>query len=223
MRILKIKATLDQIKPEISREIVVDKNITYAGLHLTMQKVFGWGNFHPYLYKVEKKRIGDMDEDEDDDLRLNLDSHTKLMADKKVFSYIYDPEDDWVHTVQILEESESQAGIQYPVCIGGSGACPPEECGGAAGYGKLLKSNKKFDAASFSIDWANSRLNDPNCCRFGLTIEEIAESAGKPVDMVRKLVAKMEETGLKGQIWVEDQVVLIGDEGITALYKQLGV
>lgn len=223
MKILKIKISLDKIKPVISRELLVDKNITYDALHLAIQKAFGWENYHPYLYKVEKKRIGDMDEDEEDDLRLNLDSHTKLMVDKKMFSYIYDPEDDWVHTVQIIEESESQPGVDYPTCIGGSGTCPPEECGGVAGYDKLLKSGKDFDAKNFTIDWANSRLNDPNCCRFGLTIEEIAESAGKPVEAVRKLVSKMESKELKGQMWIEDKVVMIGDEGITALYKQLGV
>ncbi|MDO9538256.1 MAG: plasmid pRiA4b ORF-3 family protein, partial [Thermoplasmata archaeon] len=32
-----------------------------------------------------------------------------------------------------------EAGMNYPRCIGGKRAGPPEDCGGVSGYGELLK------------------------------------------------------------------------------------
>ncbi len=40
-------------------------------------------------------------------------------------SYTYDMGDSWVHEVRI-EISVTDPKKSYPMCIGGSGACPPE-------------------------------------------------------------------------------------------------
>jgi hypothetical protein len=52
--------------------------------------------------------------------------------------YEYDFGDDWVHEVEVDERLGSDARLSYPLCIGGSRACPPEDCGGPSGYEELL-------------------------------------------------------------------------------------
>ena len=50
------------------------------------------------------------------------------------FAYLYDMGDYWEHEVRIEQFLERKQKKTYPVCIGGSGPCPPEDCGGPPGY-----------------------------------------------------------------------------------------
>src|SRR5205823_11413080 len=38
------------------------------------------------------------------------------------------------HEIRVEDQLEAEQGRAYPVCTGGSGACPPEDCGGPAGF-----------------------------------------------------------------------------------------
>jgi hypothetical protein len=49
------------------------------------------------------------------------------------FEYLYDFGDGWTHDVEVLG-----SGGPAPGCVDGHGACPPEDCGGPAGYAELL-------------------------------------------------------------------------------------
>jgi hypothetical protein len=57
----------------------------------------------------------------------------------RIASYTYDFGDNWEHTIQIEKVVDAEPGIRYPRCIDGKRACPPEDCGGAWGYGDFLK------------------------------------------------------------------------------------
>ena len=50
------------------------------------------------------------------------------------FIYEYDLNIPWQHEVRIENQLGPEAGKTYPVCTGGGGACPPEDCGGPAGF-----------------------------------------------------------------------------------------
>lgn len=50
------------------------------------------------------------------------------------FSYIYDMGDYWKHEVRVEAILVANPEKFYPVCTGGAGGCPPEDCGGAQGY-----------------------------------------------------------------------------------------
>jgi hypothetical protein len=68
-------------------------------------------------------------------------------------------------------------GVEYPVCLAGRRACPPEDCGGPPGYAELLRALADpshpdqeelrrwappgFDPASFDIEGANLALRSP--------------------------------------------------------------
>ena len=67
-----------------------------------------------------------------------------------------------------------EPGRRYPVCVAGKRACPPEDCGGAWGYGELLDAvgdpghpahaelgawlGGPFDPEAFDLEGINRRL-----------------------------------------------------------------
>lgn len=40
----------------------------------------------------------------------------------------------WAHEVRIEDRLEPKLGKAYPICMGGDGTCPPEDCGGPVGF-----------------------------------------------------------------------------------------
>jgi len=51
----------------------------------------------------------------------------------------YDFGDGWEHDVLVEAISLPDRGTEYPVCLAGRRACPPEDCGGPWSYPDLLK------------------------------------------------------------------------------------
>lgn len=224
MKILKLRISLDET--EIYREVLVDKEITYHDLHMVIQKVFGWEDYHLYEFNVEGDRIGDLENDEFGDI--TYDSKTTLIfSDKKDFYYEYDFGDSWEHTVKIVEELEADPNMNYPVCIGGKRACPPEDCGGVLGYEELLNDPEEsvewlgyeYDSESFTVEWANERLHDPNCCRKGYTVEDLAEMAGKSTTTIKRWIEKLEDNELKDYLWKYEGKILLDPEGVPILFR----
>ncbi|MEM2135771.1 MAG: plasmid pRiA4b ORF-3 family protein [Candidatus Jordarchaeaceae archaeon] len=60
-------------------------------------------------------------------------------AENRSVDYVYDFGDCWVHKVQLEKILPREEGVDYPRCIGGKRACPPEDCGGVWGYEELLE------------------------------------------------------------------------------------
>src|SRR3954453_21354291 len=58
------------------------------------------------------------------------------------FTYEYDLNIPWRHEVRL----EPVAGQAYPTCIAGHAACPPEDCGGPAGYHVRRDAWRSLDA-----------------------------------------------------------------------------
>ena len=53
--------------------------------------------------------------------------------------------DHWEHEIRI-EAVNPPPKKSYPTCIGGSGACPPEDCGGPHGYLERRDETESYDA-----------------------------------------------------------------------------
>ena len=67
--ILKLRITILDIEPEIWREILIKKDITFKKLHEIIQISFGWTNSHLYSFDVGGIRFSIPDEDfENNDL-----------------------------------------------------------------------------------------------------------------------------------------------------------
>lgn len=53
-------------------------------------------------------------------------------------SYDYDFGDGWKHEVMLIGILLAEEGKNYPSCVAGERACPPEDCGGPIGFQSLL-------------------------------------------------------------------------------------
>jgi hypothetical protein len=99
--------------------------------HGVIQAAMGWEGLHLYEFRLRSARYGSPDlcaGAADVALEsLRFRRHAKLR-------YTYDMGDWWEHEIRIEDRLEAENGRRYPRCVGGQGACPPEDCGGPVGY-----------------------------------------------------------------------------------------
>lgn len=129
--ILQLKLRLIDISPMIWRRVLVAASMTLEDLHGVFQVTMGWRSLHLYRFRIHAVHHGSWELGGETPDR-TLGSFGLRRGDR--FAYEYDMTDLWQHEVRIEGWHEAQPGKRYPVCIGGRGACPPEGCGGPAGY-----------------------------------------------------------------------------------------
>lgn len=129
----------------------------------------GWDDIHLYEFKINGKIYSD-DESAVEMNYLSTDGVElcAVLGNTKKFTYIYDFGDDWLHEVEITNTIENDPRMNYPVCIAGENACPPEDCGGLHGFKKLKKvitgsdSQEKDDLLAWLGGFYNPVTFDPN-------------------------------------------------------------
>jgi hypothetical protein len=178
--VYQIKVVLLETDPPIWRQFVVPSSVTLHRLHLILQDVMGWTNSHLYKFQIGTKEYAEPDPDNEFyELDFKNSRRTKLwqVVTKKgsTFQYEYDFGDSWTHMLLVEGIFEGEPGKQYPVCLAGERACPPEDCGGTYGYAELLEIIKnpdheqyqdmitwlggRFDLEAFDIDSVNLKLS----------------------------------------------------------------
>jgi len=92
---------------------------------------------------------------------------------KDTFVWVYDIDDDrWLHEIQIVgtreETVKEEERDQYPKCIDGAGATPPENVGGVRGYKDFLhvtlteKPSSRFPSKSVALEHASHNIGFSN-------------------------------------------------------------
>ena len=141
--IYQLKITLKYIRPPIWRRIQVRRDITLATLHRVLQTTMGWYDCHLHQFRAGKTYYGTPDVDEFSELNLKDDSRAQLgrvmTKPKQKLIYEYDFGDGWEHEILLEKVLMPDPVVQYPRCLGGARACPPEDCGGAGGYADFLQ------------------------------------------------------------------------------------
>lgn len=95
---------------------------------------------------------------------------------KSKMIYEYDFGDGWEHTIEVQKIVEPEPGVEYPICLAGKKACPPEDCGGIWGYYEFLETivdpdhedhedmlewlGDDFDADAFDLEEVNAILTE---------------------------------------------------------------
>jgi hypothetical protein len=163
-KVFRFRISLEDIEPEIWREIDVPENYNFWELHVAIQDAMGWLDYHLHEFVPNKngptkgKRIGVQGFDDDDD---NIIAGWDLPI-KKYFSvvgnsieYDYDFGDSWRHQVTLIGIFLEPMNAKYPVCYAGERACPPEDCGGISGYQHLLEvlNDPENDEYEDMIEW----------------------------------------------------------------------
>jgi len=175
-QIYQIKVTLDESKPPIWRRILVPGDVTLEKLHYVLQAAMGWTNFHLHQFTVGQTCFGvphpDYGFEMRDERRVKLSQIAPGEGFK--FRYEYDFGDSWLHNLLVEKVLDPEPGQQYPVCIKGKRACPPEDVGGIWTYDTFLKAIRdpdhpehgmylewvggEFDPEAFDLDETNEIL-----------------------------------------------------------------
>ncbi len=178
-KIYQTKITLKDIKPPVWRRLQVTNDTVLEKLHEIIQVAMGWDNYHLHQFIVGHTYYGEPDPDYGDDEMENENGVpiSQLVSREGArFHYEYDFGDSWVHEILVEKILAMEKGTQYPVCIKGKRACPPEDVGGVWGYSEFLETitNPKdpehadmlewaggdFNPEIFDMDEVNKRLND---------------------------------------------------------------
>jgi len=133
MRTVRLRVTMREVVPRVVRVIDVPAAITLDELHEVLQVALGWTDSHLHQFRTDTT-IYAVPFEEWDDGEAEVDERgVPLTALPPRFVYAYDLGDGWQHDVEVLGR-----GGDVPGCVGGEGACPPEDCGGSHGYAELL-------------------------------------------------------------------------------------
>ena len=144
-RIVQLKVRLLGLSPMIWRRVLVPESVSLRELHGILQVDMGWDGIHLYYFDIHAVHYGSFELDaESPDTPL---SRFRFRA-KDRFAYLYNMGDFWEHEVRIEKLLDRKPKQTYPVCTGGAGACPPEDCGGPPGYLECQEEATGWDAWS---------------------------------------------------------------------------
>lgn len=133
MRTVRLRVMMRDVIPRVERLIDVPAAITLDELHEVLQVAIGWTNSHLHQFRTDDAIYAVPSEDLDELDELD-ERGVRLSGLPTRFVYAYDLGDNWQHDVEVLGSGDDQSG-----CVGGQGACPSEDCGGAGGYTDRLE------------------------------------------------------------------------------------
>ena len=140
--IYQCKVSLKGLIPPIWRKFQVSGAVTLYRLHLILQIVMGWSNQHLYQFIIEGVDYSEPPPETawppvQDPHRVTLNQVSHQPGHK--FIYVYDFGADWQHVIKVDKILPPQPNIDYPLCLSGQRACPPENAGGIFHYTELLE------------------------------------------------------------------------------------
>ena len=130
--ILQLKVRLLDISPMIWRRVLVRGSVSLRELHGVIQLAMGWeGVHHLFEFTIGGSRyVGPFLGGQSPDVPL---SDFRFRRNSR-FRYVYDMYCGWAREVRLEKRVPAEPGKHYLRCVGGAGACPPEDCGGADAY-----------------------------------------------------------------------------------------
>jgi len=176
VNVYQMKVTLEDISPPISRRIQVTNDTTLGKLHSILQIIMGWSNYHLHEFVIDGVSYGVPDKETLFENEKNVRLSKVVSEEKTKFAYIYDFGDYWQHKILIEKILPLEPDMQYPICIKGKRACPPEDCGGAGGYEEFLETIRDPNHPEHDemLEWAGGSF-DPEA----FDIAEINRELGK--------------------------------------------
>jgi len=181
--IYQIKVTLLGTKPPIWRRLLVPSSLTLARLHDVLQTAMGWAGGHMHEFRTADRHFGIPDPEDRSMGMPNVENERTVRLSKVLWRpgakliYTYDFGDNWEHAVVLEKLLPTPLGldIEYPICIDGKLACPPDDCGGIPGYYELIEAladpeherheeisewiSEDFDPLAFSVENVNRMLS----------------------------------------------------------------
>ncbi len=123
--IYQLKISLQDVKPPIWRQIHVRDDITLDQLHRIIQTLMEWKDKKDHRFNTPAKKgtkLSELIKDEGDILEYTYDTYQARWELSILLEKTLLPDPDQI----------------YPVCLRGRRASPPEDCGGAVIYSKIV-------------------------------------------------------------------------------------
>jgi tetratricopeptide (TPR) repeat protein len=138
--IYQFRARLKGISPPIWRRFQVSGKMSLYKLHLVLQALLDWNNYHLFEFQIGEARFSEPDpEDFYHSLNASRYKIEAVVVEKSKILYRYDFGDDWeveLKAEKVIQDSEP---LKHPVCLSGKRAAPPEDSGGVPGYERYLE------------------------------------------------------------------------------------
>jgi len=169
-----IKISLKNVSPPVWRRMLIPEDFRLSDLHLLIQIAMGWGDSHLHEFGLPKDgpifMPGEVVDDMDDERYVDESTvafHEVCARVKDRLKYTYDFGDFWLHDIVVEKVIKVEEGDRVPVCLDGKNACPPDDCGGANGYGHLMEviSDPEHEEYEEILEWVGEYF-DP--CEFDL-------------------------------------------------------
>ncbi len=126
---------------------------TFGDLHHAIQKAMGWNLCHMHQFTImnpTKRKKEDISSAEGCDNEPIIEEYGQLLSSyfsesskEALYEYVFG--DRWEHKILFEEILPLDPSKEYPICLAGERACPPEDCGGILGYEDLLENLKDPD------------------------------------------------------------------------------
>ena len=174
-QVYQIKISLRGAKPPIWRRVLVTVATTLDQMHDIIQTAMGWDDYHLHQFMVNRTYYGRPHPDDfypmQDERKYTLKQI--VSGEKFKFRYEYDFGDGWDHELLVEKILPLDPESDYPRCVKGKRACPPEDVGGVWGYEgfveaitdpkhpeheDMLEWAGEFDPEEFDLDEVNARL-----------------------------------------------------------------
>ncbi len=161
----RLRISLAGVSPQVWRRVEVPLTTTLGELHLVIQVVMGWWDYHLYKFQVGGIRYGRPSPEDYDEIKDDKVVSLESLIDQNIsqFSYVYDFGDYWEHKIEIGPKRIGAADIDYPVFLGGKNTRPPEDVGGPFGYKDYLTaiSDPNHEDHKSMVEW-NGEGFDPS-------------------------------------------------------------
>ncbi|MDI6774695.1 MAG: plasmid pRiA4b ORF-3 family protein [Verrucomicrobiota bacterium] len=156
-RICQIRVVLKDSDPPIWRRVLAPAAYTLGDLHSIIQAVMPWTDSHMHEFLVGDVHYGAPDREFEADVQEEEDiSLAEAFRGRQTcIEYAYDFGDGWDHFVELEAIVQRDPAQEYPRCVGGENACPPENSGSMDGYYDKLRilADPKGPQHPFIKDW----------------------------------------------------------------------
>lgn len=168
------------------RRLLVRSDSTVADLHHTLQIAMGWTDSHLHRFRIHGKdygvaHLGGFSFADDPRQVCLADFSFRL---REWFFYEYDFNDLWQHEIRVEQILELDSKRNYPVCIAGQRAGPPEDCGGPRAFFQrqqevpgeirlsLLQMAEEIEAGDLDLEAIRDQVESLESLRPWLSLEQ---------------------------------------------------
>ena len=142
-----VKVRLDDFRPLTWRDLIIPENITFHQLHLIMQELWDFKDYHLYEFSTndylrrflyfDNESFGDDYIHDTRDFDSEKNPIKVLFDSNKKVKYCYDFGDSWSFTIEIKKKIDYEENYPYLKRFKGK-YNPIEDCGGTWGLSVIL-------------------------------------------------------------------------------------